>query len=498
MTIASDSAVALPFDNSYARLPEHFYARLQPQPVSAPELIASNRPLAEYLGIDPHWLESADGIATIAGNHFPQGAEPIATAYAGHQFGGWNPQLGDGRALLIGELLASDGARFDLQLKGSGPTPWSRGGDGRSPLGPVLREYLVSEAMATLGVPTTRALAAVSTGEQVWREQSEPGAILARVASSHIRFGTFQYFAGRGDTAALELLVKHVSARHFPEIAGNENLALAMFEAVLERVAKLVAKWQLFGFIHGVMNTDNMLLCGETIDYGPCAFMEQFDINTVFSSIDRQGRYAYGAQPGIAHWNLSCLVQTLLPLLDPQAETAVQLAQAALDRFPVVFQDAYNSGMRQKLGLQDSRDGDDELFADLLAMMTKQELDFTLCFRRLTELAAPADSTLAVTELLQLGDECEPWLQRWQQRQREDSASEQQSEQMMLAANPVFIPRNHLIAEVIHAAQHNADLKPFQQLLAALARPFSYSPELVHFATPARPEQAVQQTFCGT
>lgn len=496
MSIASGSQPKLPFDNSYARLPEHFYARLQPQPVAAPELIAVNQSLAEYLGIDPRWLASTDGIATLAGNQFPQGAEPIATAYAGHQFGGWNPQLGDGRALLIGELVATDGARFDLQLKGSGPTPWSRGGDGRSPLGPVLREYIVSEAMATLGVPTTRALAAVSTGEQVVREEVEPGAILARVASSHIRFGTFQYFAARGDTDAIQLLVEHVSARHYPQIAGSDNLALALFEAVLERVAGLVAKWQLLGFIHGVMNTDNMLLCGETIDYGPCAFMEQFDINTVFSSIDRQGRYAYGAQPGIAHWNLSCLVQTLLPLIHTEAETAVQLAQAALDRFPAVFQAAYNAGMRQKLGLQDSRDDDAELFADLLAMMTAQQLDFTLCFRRLTELAAPA--SIATTGLLELPAACEPWLQRWQQRQSEDGATDQQREQMMLAVNPVFIPRNHLIAEVIDAARNHADLAPFRELLATLARPFSYSPELARFATPARPEQAVQQTFCGT
>jgi uncharacterized protein YdiU (UPF0061 family) len=298
------NAPALPFDNSYARLPPRLYARLDPTPVREPGLLRVNRPLAEALGIDPDWLASEAGIAVVAGNAVPQGAEPLAAAYAGHQFGQYNPQLGDGRALLLGELLDRDGRRFDLQLKGSGPTPWSRGGDGRSPLGPVLREYLVSEGMHALGVPTTRALAAVTTGERVLRDGVEPGAVLARVASSHIRVGTFQYFAVRGDREALETLLGHVIERHYPALAAADNPALAVLEAVIGRQAGLIASWQHLGFIHGVMNTDNMLLCGETVDYGPCAFMEAFHPETVFSSIDHGGRYAYQNQPGIAHWNL--------------------------------------------------------------------------------------------------------------------------------------------------------------------------------------------------
>ncbi len=317
------------FDNSYARLPERFYARQVPEPVAAPGPIRVNRELAARLGIDLDWLASDEGMRVVAGNAIPPGAEPMATVYAGHQFGGYNPQLGDGRAILLGEVLSPDGKRFDLQLKGSGPTPYSRGGDGRSPLGPVLREYIVSEAMYRLGVPTTRALAAVSTGDTVARDRFLPGAVLARVASSHIRIGTFEYFAARRDTEALQLLARHVIERHYPAAQHSDNPVLALLEGVIARQAQLIAQWQLLGFIHGVMNTDNMLICGETIDYGPCAFMDQFNPDQVFSSIDHGGRYAYRKQPGIAHWNLSCLAQALLPVLHEDQERAVELAQHA-------------------------------------------------------------------------------------------------------------------------------------------------------------------------
>ncbi|MEJ6539731.1 MAG: YdiU family protein, partial [Halioglobus sp.] len=317
------------FDNSYARLPEQFYARQAPVPVTAPGPIRVNRQLAEQLGIDANWLSSEAGTQVVAGNAVPPGSEPLASVYAGHQFGGYNPQLGDGRAILLGEVLSHEGRRFDLQLKGSGPTPYSRGGDGRSPIGPVLREYIVSEAMHQLGVPTTRALAAVTTGEWVQRDGSLPGAILARVASSHIRIGTFQYFAARRDIESLQLLSHHVIDRHYPDAKSSDNPVLAMLEAIISRQAQLMAHWQLLGFIHGVMNTDNMLVCGETIDYGPCAFMDQFNPDQVFSSIDHAGRYAYRQQPAIAHWNLSVLAQALLPILDNEQERAVALAQKA-------------------------------------------------------------------------------------------------------------------------------------------------------------------------
>ena len=359
----------IPFDNSFARLPEAFYTRQTPTPVSEPGPIAVNNDLARQLGIDPAWLTSPEGLAVVAGNTVPDGAQPLASVYAGHQFGSYNPQLGDGRAILLGEVVDDAGHRYDIQLKGSGPTPYSRGGDGRSPIGPVLREYLVSEAMYTLGIPTTRALAAVSTGEQVAREEFLPGAVLARVASSHIRIGTFQYFAAHNDTDSLQASTGHVLARHYPEALDAENQALALLKAVMERQAALVAGWQLLGFIHGVMNTDNMLICGETIDYGPCAFMDTFAADKVFSSIDHGGRYAYRNQPGIAHWNLACLAQCLLPLLDDDKDQAVTLAQAQVDCFPDMFLAAHTRGMARKLGLQELNGDDNALVEDLFKLM---------------------------------------------------------------------------------------------------------------------------------
>jgi uncharacterized protein YdiU (UPF0061 family) len=490
---------AISFDNSYARLPEDFYTRLDPTPVADPGPIRINTALAENLGIAPDWLASAEGTRVVAGNDIPQGAEPIATVYAGHQFGSYNPQLGDGRAILLGEVRGLDGNRYDIQLKGSGPTPYSRGGDGRSPLGPVLREYIVSEAMYKLGVPTTRALAAVTTGEQVTREEFLPGAVLARVASSHIRIGTFQFFAAGQKYELLRVLIDHVIARHYPEVAASENPALALLEAVVSSQAQLVAKWQLLGFIHGVMNTDNMLLCGETIDYGPCAFMDDFHPDKVFSSIDHGGRYAYRNQPGIAHWNLSCLAQTLLPLLHEDKEQALALAQEAIDAFPNQFLQAHTRGMARKLGLTEIKADDTTLVEDLLQLMAEHKLDYTLTFRRLADLADKANpENGGVGDLFEIPDALLPWLARWQARLAEDGSPDDERQAGMYGANPVFIPRNHLVEEAIEAATGKGDFAPFHQLVDVLAQPHQYRDGLARYATPPQHHQVVRQTFCGT
>jgi uncharacterized protein YdiU (UPF0061 family) len=492
------------FDNSYARLPQRFYTRLDPTPVPEPQPIGANRDLASDMGIDPDWLAGEEGVAMVAGNRLPAGAEPIATVYAGHQFGSYNPQLGDGRAILLGEVIGGDGKRRDLQLKGSGPTPYSRGGDGRSPLGPVLREYIVSEAMHALGIPTTRALAAVTTGDRVVRDEFLPGAVLARVAASHIRIGTFQFFAARQDKAALELLIAHVIGRHYPEAGNADNPPLALLQSVVSVQARLVADWQLVGFIHGVMNTDNMLLSGETIDYGPCAFMDQFNSEQVYSSIDHGGRYAYRNQPGIAHWNLACLAQCLLPLLHEDQEQAVVLAQDAIDAFPGTFLQAHREGMARKLGLSAIGEDDTGLMEDLFALMTQHKADFTLMFRRLSDLAgetAKGDDPVAtptVGELFEIPDAMLPWLARWRQRLAAEPQSPAQRQAAMYRANPAFIPRNHLVEEAIQAATRDGDLVPFRQLLEVSAKPWQFRPELARHATPPQPEQVVRQTFCGT
>jgi uncharacterized protein YdiU (UPF0061 family) len=495
----SQPDIKLAFDNSYARLPEQFYSRLPPEPVTKPGLIRVNHALARQLGIEPGWLESEAGVAVMAGNTIPDGADPLATVYAGHQFGGWNPQLGDGRAILLGEIIATDGERFDIQLKGSGRTPYSRGGDGRAPLGPVLREYIISEAMAVLGVPTTRALAAVSTGQQVFREMPLPGAVLARVARSHIRIGTLQYFASREDIKALKMLVDHVIERHYPQSAEAENPALAMLEEVIAAQAALIARWQSLGFIHGVMNTDNMLLSGETIDYGPCAFMDSFDPAAVFSSIDRGGRYAYGNQPTITHWNLSCLAGTLLPLLDDDQKASRELAQGALDGFPDQFLAAYHRSMNAKLGLNEFEDDDETLVRDLLKLMTDEKTDFTLTFRHLADLAGPDENPpAAVGTLIELPGSFETWLQRWRKRlsgEPRDSATRQTG---MFKANPAFIPRNHLVEEAIDAATNRSDFEPFHTLVDVLSQPFQFDPGHERHALPPRADQIVKQTFCGT
>ena len=494
-----NSNVSLPFDNSYVRLPARFYTQQAPVPVAEPGLIRGNHSLAQFLGIDAKWLESEQGVEVIAGNRVPEGADPLASVYAGHQFGGWSPQLGDGRALLLGEVIAKDGLRYDIQLKGSGRTPYSRGGDGRAPLGPVLREYIVSEAMAALRVPTTRALAAVTSGESVFREGALPGAVLARVAQSHIRIGTFQFFSSRQDIEGLKLLSEHVIQRHFPQVANTDNPSLSMLEEVITRQASLIAKWQLLGFIHGVMNTDNVLLSGETIDYGPCAFMDSFDPAMVYSYIDQNGRYAYQNQPGIAHWNLSCLAQALLPLLDNDPHKAVKMAQTAIDTFPEQYQTAYRQGMGEKLGLSDCGADDDTLFQDLLDLMNEEKTDFTLTFRHLSDMANPGtDAGNTISALFELPECFSRWLKRWQIRLSKESSENSDQRAAMYRVNPVFIARNHLVEEAIDSAVRQDDYTTFHSLVDVLASPFEYQANLARFATPPREDQVVQQTFCGT
>jgi len=467
--------------------------------VSTPGLIGVNHVLANHLGFNPNWLESKTGVEFIAGNFIPEDADPISSVYAGHQFGGWNPQLGDGRAVLLGEVIAGDGNRYDIQLKGSGRTPYSRGGDGRAPLGPVLREYVVSEAMSVLGVPTSRALAAATTGEWVMRESRLPGAVLVRVAQSHIRIGTIQFFAARKDYESVRTLVDHVIQRHYPQAARADNPIRAMLDDIIARQAGLVARWQSLGFIHGVMNTDNMLLSGETIDYGPCAYMDEFDPATVFSSIDHGGRYAYRNQPHIAHWNLGMLAQSLLPLLDDDEEKAVASGQAAVDTFPGLHMAAYHKHMREKLGLAQQEADDEILIRDLLALMSEHKTDFTLTFRHLSDLVDPHGATQGgIGEIFELSTGFDSWLDRWSQRLLSEPRDNSERQIAMYAANPVFIPRNHLVEEAIDAAVLKQDFEPFHTLVEILAKPFEFDEALARYALPPRPEQIVRQTFCGT
>src|ERR1700686_3531119 len=405
-----------PFENTYARLPDRFYARVVPTPVRAPRLIRVNTELALNLGLDPDWLGRPEGLEVPAGRAVPEAAEPIAMAYAGHQFGHFVPQLGDGRAILLGEVIDQQGVRRDIQLKGSGRTPFSRGGDGRAALGPVLREYVVSEAMAALGIPTTRSLAAGTTGEPVWRETTLPGAVVTRIASSHIRVGTFQYFAARGDTEGVRQLADHVINRHYPQAADAERPYHALLEGVIARQADLVARWLLGGFIHGVMNTDNSSISGETIDYGPCAFMDHYDPAKVFSSIDEMGRYAYANQPRIALWNLTRLAECLLPLFSEDQEKAVSEAQTALGGFAEAFNTAYKAGLRAKLGLFTEHDGDQALAQDLLDAMARNQADFTLTFRRLSDAALAPDHDGEVRQLFAEPVAYDEWAARWSKR----------------------------------------------------------------------------------
>jgi serine/tyrosine/threonine adenylyltransferase len=495
------SPVRFGFDNTYARLPERFYARVNPIPVAVPRLIKVNSELARQLGLDPNALASPEGVAILAGNTIAEGSEPLALAYAGHQFGHFVPQLGDGRANLLGEVLGRDGLRYDIQLKGSGPTPFSRRGDGRAALGPVLREYIVSEAMAALGVPTTRALAAVTTGQQVIREAVLPGAVLTRVAASHLRVGTFQYFAARGDVEGIRQLADYAIARHYPEAAQAKQPYRALLDGVIARQAKLVAQWMLLGFIHGVMNTDNTSISGETIDYGPCAFMEAYDPDKVFSSIDHQGRYAYGNQPNAMQWNLTRLAESLLPVLETEAgnkEAALASAIEALSAFMPQFEAARIAGLRRKLGLFEEREGDAALAEDLLERMAANRADFTLTFRRLCDAAAGPQGHLLVRTLFADPNAYDSWAFKWSRRLEEEPTSTQERVAAMRKANPAFIPRNHRVAEVIDAAVWQQNFQPFEDLLDVVSRPYEDRPELEQYAVPARPEECVSQTFCGT
>ncbi|HLG85196.1 MAG TPA: YdiU family protein [Bradyrhizobium sp.] len=490
--------VHFPFQNTYAALPANFFARVAPTPVAAPRLIKVNRPLARHLGLDPDLLETPEGAEILAGKTLPGGAEPIAMAYAGHQFGHFVPQLGDGRAILLGEVIDRDGVRRDIQLKGSGPTPFSRRGDGRAALGPVLREYVVSEAMAALGIPTTRSLAATITGELVMRETALPGAVLTRVASSHIRVGTFQYFAARGDTEALRHLADHVIARHYPELAESARRYHDLLSAVIARQARLVARWLLVGFIHGVMNTDNSSISGETIDYGPCAFMDHYDPAQVFSSIDELGRYAYANQPRIALWNLTRLAECLLPLFSDDKDKAVEEAQTLLTAFGEEFNLAYKSGLRAKLGLFTEREDDQALAQALLDEMAKGAADFTLTFRRLSDAAGDPAADAEVRQLFTEPEAYDAWSASWRQRIALEPQSATERQSAMRAVNPAFIPRNHRVEAVIKTAVDADDYAPFEELLTVLAKPYEDQPDYAAYAEPPRPEERVCQTFCGT
>lgn len=487
----------IPFANHCLSLPERCRIPTAPTPVAAPALIAFNDALAVELGLGD-WAKAwrAELAEVFSGNLVPEGAAAVALAYAGHQFGGFVPQLGDGRALLLGDLVDITGTRRDLQWKGTGRTPFSRGGDGRAALGPVLREYLLSEAMHALGVPTTRALAAVTTGEPVWRDQPLPGAIVTRVAASHLRIGTFQYFAARRDLEALRALADHAIERHYPELTTTDNPALALLAAVTERQCRLVAKWLSVGFIHGVMNTDNMTVSGETIDYGPCAFLEAFDPDAVFSAIDTQGRYAYAQQPLILQWNLARFAETLLPLMAEDPQEAVAPAMAVLETVPARVSRYWLGEYRRKLGLSLEEDGDAGLVDSLSRAMHAAEADFTLTFRQLAdELRAPGGHAFP--------EPLARWLPVWRSRLAREAAGEHDPLPAARAAamdqvNPLHIPRNHLVEAVIRAAEDAADFGPFQRLLGIVTDPYRVRPEDESFARPALPGQRVTRTFCGT
>jgi serine/tyrosine/threonine adenylyltransferase len=488
----------LAFDNSYARLPERFYARVAPTKVGDPRVLRINRPLAELLGANPDELASSAGASVLVGNELPRGAEPLALAYAGHQFGGFVPQLGDGRAILLGEIIGTDGRRRDIQLKGAGRTPFSRGGDGRAALGPVLREYLVSEAMAALGIPTTRALAVATTGEVVLRDEPLPGAVLTRVAASHLRVGTFEFFAARGDRDALAALTSHALARHYPTAAGSGNDALALLEQVIEAQANLVASWLGVGFIHGVMNTDNTAISGETLDYGPCAFLDAYDPNKKFSSIDHGGRYAFSNQPRIAQWNMARFAETLLGLLADDQDEAIRLATDRLSRFSALFEAAHLRVLRAKLGLTREDPDDGSLALDVLSRLAENHVDYTSFFRRLCASAADPSLDADVLPLFEDPDAFRTWAETWRRRLGSDPLSPAARASSMKRVNPAFIPRNHRVEEAIEAAVRRGDLAPFDALAGVLSRPYEDQLERANFAAPPGPEWRTYRTFCGT
>ena len=496
-----DTAVAgtkmLGLEQSYAGLPENFHALVPPSPVREAKLVKLNRPLADKLGLKLDGLDEQAKADLFAGNTAPgNDGRLLAMAYSGHQFGQFNPGLGDGRAALLGEVVTSGGKRFDIQLKGSGPTPFSRRGDGRAALGPVIREYVVSEAMHALGIPTTRSLAIATTGEMVIREQIHPGAVLTRVAASHLRIGTFQHFAARGDTDSLKTLLDYAIARHYPQLKKAENLPLALLEAVIDRQASLIAKWMAVGFIHGVMNTDNMTISGETIDYGPCAFMDHYEHYKVYSSIDQQGRYAYGAQPMIAKWNLTRLAEALLQLMEGDEKDVVEDATRVLDGFDTAFAGYWLAAMGNKLGLASPTEADRPLILDFLTVLHKGSIDFTSGFAALETLAG-GDSVSGSGAPLAGAEDFEPWLEKWRARLEAEDSIEVVRERLRLT-NPVYIPRNHLVEEAIREAEHSGNFEPMEKLLEAVSKPFEHREGLERYALPPQPDEVVHRTFCGT
>jgi len=484
------------FDNSFARSLEGFFKFCQAEPAVTPKLLQFNHALAEELGLDAAALDTQAGLAIFSGNTIPEGSQPLAQAYAGHQFGGFASQLGDGRALLLGEVIDTRQRRRDIQLKGSGRTPFSRGGDGKAALSPVLREYLIGESMHVLGIPTTRALAAVTTGADVYRETALPGAILTRVAASHIRVGTFEYGAAGGDIDKVRKLADYAMARHYPDTVDAENPYLAFFEAVADAQSALIAGWMNIGFIHGVMNTDNMTISGETIDYGPCAFMDRYAPGTVFSSIDQHGRYAYANQPVILSWNLTRLAETLIRFVDPDKARAIELLTEAVERIQPLYETYWLTGMRAKIGLSTEDPLDQELINDLLSVMAEGHADFTLVFRRLAQ-ALRGDSD-AVRQLFEKPDAFDVWAQRWHKRLEQDGVAAETNAQAMDRVNPIYIPRNHKVEEALAAAVDRQDREPFAKLLAVLSHPFDEVAGNEAYAEPAPVTGIPYQTFCGT
>ncbi len=482
------------FDNSYARLPDAFYAPTEPTPVGAPKMIQLNLELAANLGIDLTRIDSSEVLAILSGNKIASGAEPLAMAYSGHQFGGFSPQLGDGRAILLGEVIGQDNIRYDIQLKGSGPTPFSRRGDGRSALGPVLREYIVSEAMAAMGVPTTRALAAVASGDKVFRQGLEPGGVFTRVARSHVRIGTFQWFAARRDNDNVKVLADYVIQRHYPELQQQQNPYIALLEKVIERQAKLIAQWMQIGFIHGVMNTDNMTVSGETIDYGPCAFLDVYHPAKTFSSIDEQGRYAFGNQSSIGQWNLTRFAETLLPLIDEEPKVAVGKAESALDCFSDIHRAEVQHRFAAKIGINNADDSDWDMVQTLLDTMADGEADFTLVFRHLSDALETGKDEPVICLFKQSAGIME-WLEQWRSHLQPFDLTK--SVALMRRMNPVFIPRNHRIEAAIKAG-YQGDFEPFHRLHQVLQKPFTKQPGFAEYEASPEPEEVVQATFCGT
>ncbi|WP_026395583.1 protein adenylyltransferase SelO [Acetobacterium malicum] len=494
VTTVEKNDIGWNLENSYAKLPGLFYTPLKLETVSAPKLVILNHLLAENLGLNAEALEGQAGINILAGQALPANAKPIAQAYAGHQFG-YFTMLGDGRAMLIGEQITPAGERFDIQLKGSGRTPYSRSGDGKAALGPMLREYLISEAMHYLGIPTSRSLAVVTTGEPVYRENPLKGAVLTRVAASHIRVGTFEYAAQWGATADVKALADYAINRHFPLLQSEQNAYLGLLDEVIKGQAALIAKWQLVGFIHGVMNTDNVTISGETIDYGPCAFMDHYDPTTVFSSIDLQGRYAYRNQPNIGLWNLARLAETLIPLVDDNQEQALKLVEDSLRNFPSLYQADWLQGMRLKLGIANEESEDERLIADLLGLMKEYQADYTNTFVDLT-----LERTLDKTQSSDLyeSDAFKDWLNRWRARLERQEHTDHDIKQLMKQVNPVVIPRNHQVEKVLQAANEQDDFKPLQQLLTVLQSPYDYNALNQQYMTPPEPASHPYKTYCGT